>query len=224
MERLKNMKENLVSAVQSQISGNLSSVDAQELGAAVDMIKDLSEALYYCSVVEAMEKSEKESKKEEHHHHYTERMIPYEYQRDMDRQNGRMYYPMMYPYDDRVMYYDGQGGYSGNRGSSNGNSNNGGQFSGGNNARGGGSRGYSQNDWESYPMKVQDYREGKSPMSRKMYMEAKELHKGKEVQMKELEKYMKELSQDVTEMIHDASPEEKQILKQKITELAGKIG
>lgn len=224
MERLKNMKENLVSAVQSQISGNLSSVDAQELGAAVDMIKDLSEALYYCSVVEAMEKSEKESKKEEHHHHYTERMIPYEYQRDMDRQNGRMYYPMMYPYDDRVMYYDGQGGYSGNRGSSNGNSNNGGQSSGGNNARGGGSRGYSQNDWESYPMKVQDYREGKSPMSRKMYMEAKELHKGKEVQMKELEKYMKELSQDVTEMIHDASPEEKQILKQKITELAGKIG
>lgn len=224
MERLKNMKENLVSAVQSQISGNLSSVDAQELGAAVDMIKDLSEALYYCSVVEAMEKSEKESKKEEHHHHYTERMIPYEYQRDMDRQNGRMYYPMMYPYDDRVMYYDGQSGYSGNRGSSNGNSNNGGQSSGGNNARGGGSRGYSQNDWESYPMKVQDYREGKSPMSRKMYMEAKELHKGKEVQMKELEKYMKELSQDVTEMIHDASPEEKQILKQKITELAGKIG
>lgn len=224
MERLKNMKENLVSAVQSQISGNLSSVDAQELGAAVDMIKDLSEALYYCSVVEAMEKSEKESKKEEHHHHYTERMIPYEYQRDMDRQNGRMYYPMMYPYDDRVMYYDGQGGYSGNRGSSNGNSNNGGQSSGGNNARGGGSRGYSQNDWESYPMKVQDYREGKSPMSRKMYMEAKELHKGKEIQMKELEKYMKELSQDVTEMIHDASPEEKQILKQKITELAGKIG
>lgn len=224
MERLKNMKENLVSAVQSQISGNLNAVDAQELGAAVDMIKDLSEALYYCSVVEAMEKSEKESKKEEHHHHYTERMIPYEYQRDMDRQNGRMYYPMMYPYDDRVMYYDGQGGYSGNRGSSNGNSNNGGQSSGGNNARGGGSRGYSQNDWESYPMKVQDYREGKSPMSRKMYMEAKELHKGKEVQMKELEKYMKELSQDVTEMIHDASPEEKQILKQKITELAGKIG
>ena len=41
--------------------------------------------------------------------------------------------------------------------------------------------------------------------------------------MKELEHYMKELSQDVTEMINDASPEEKQILKQKITELAGKI-
>ncbi|MBR4983837.1 MAG: hypothetical protein IKY94_14930 [Lachnospiraceae bacterium] len=72
-------------------------------------------------------------------------------------------------------------------------------------------------------MKVQDYREGKSPMRRKMYMEAKEMHKGKEVQMKELEHYMKELSQDMTEMIQDSSPEEKSILKQKITELAGKI-
>lgn len=211
MERLKNMKENLVSAVQSQISGNLASVDAKELGEAVDMIKDLAEAMYYCSVVEAMEESnKKESKREEHHHHYTERMIPYEYQRDMDRRNGRMYYPMMF---DERMYYP----------NSNRNSSNGGQSSGGNNARGGGSRGYSENDWESYPMKIQDYREGKSPMSRKMYMEAKELHKGKEVQMKELEKYMKELSQDMTEMIQDSSPEEKQILKQKITELAGKI-
>lgn len=240
MERLKNMKENLVSLVQSQISGNLANVDAKELGEAVDMIKDLAEAMYYCSVVEAMEESgkEKETRREEHHHHYTEKMIPYEYQRDMDRQNGRMYYPMMYPYDEPIMYYNGSGsgggggrggnsggsGGSGNSGSSRGNSGSGGQSSGGNNARGGGSRGYSENDWESYPMKVQDYREGKSPMSRKMYMEAKELHKGKEVQMKELEKYVKELGQDVTEMIQDASPEEKQILKQKITELAGKIG
>jgi len=37
-------------------------VDAQELGAAVDMIKDLSEAIYYCTITEAME--EKEDEKE----------------------------------------------------------------------------------------------------------------------------------------------------------------
>ena len=33
---------------------NLEEVDAKELGEAVDMIKDLEEAIYYCTVTEAM--------------------------------------------------------------------------------------------------------------------------------------------------------------------------
>jgi hypothetical protein len=41
--------------------------------------------------------------------------------------------------------------------------------------------------------------------------------------MKELEKYMQELSTDITEMIAKASPEEKAILRQKMTNLANKI-
>ena len=40
---------------------------------------------------------------------------------------------------------------------------------------------------------------------------------------KELEKYMSELTQDILEMINDASPEEKMILSQKMTTLAEKI-
>jgi hypothetical protein len=35
-----------------------------------------------------------------------------------------------------------------------------------------------------------DYREGRSPMTRKTYMEHKQMHHGKEVQMQELEKYV----------------------------------
>jgi hypothetical protein len=42
-------------------------------------------------------------------------------------------------------------------------------------------------------------------------------------QMKELETYMNELSQDLVDMIQDASPEEKQLLQQKIGMLATKI-
>ena len=61
MERLKAMKEQLTSCVQSQL-GNLSEVNAQELGEAVDMIKDLSEAIYYCSITKAMEENEKQYK------------------------------------------------------------------------------------------------------------------------------------------------------------------
>ena len=41
--------------------------------------------------------------------------------------------------------------------------------------------------------------------------------------MKELEKYMQELSSDITEMIEEATPEEKQFLSSKISTLASKI-
>ena len=66
MERLKYMKETLMGCVQGQL-GNLSAVDTKELGEAIDMIKDLSEAIYYCTITEAMEGKDK---KEEYHHYY----------------------------------------------------------------------------------------------------------------------------------------------------------
>lgn len=74
-----------------------------------------------------------------------------------------------------------------------------------------------------YPVEMRDYREGRSPATRKMYMEHKELHKDKAVKMKELEKYMYELTDDIMEMIDDATPEEKQILHTKLTALANKL-
>ena len=41
--------------------------------------------------------------------------------------------------------------------------------------------------------------------------------------MRELENYIKELSEDITEMIEGASQEEKQILSQKLSILASKV-
>ena len=55
MEELKSMKKALINCVQSQINGNLKEVDAEELGEAVDMIKDLEEAIYYATITKAME-------------------------------------------------------------------------------------------------------------------------------------------------------------------------
>ena len=72
-------------------------------------------------------------------------------------------------------------------------------------------------------MELRDSREGRSPMSRRMYMESKELHKDKDTKIRELDKYMKELSEDLVEMIDDASPEEKQLLEKKISALATKV-
>jgi hypothetical protein len=71
---------------------------------------------------------------------------------------------------------------------------------------------------------MRDNREGRSPVSRKGYMEGKEMHHPKEKQMKELEKYMQELTSDITEMIQGTSPEEKQLLQKKIATLAEKVG
>jgi hypothetical protein len=70
---------------------------------------------------------------------------------------------------------------------------------------------------------MDDPREGKSYRSRRMYMEAKEIHSDKAAQMKELERYAQELTSDIVEMVEDASPEEKQYLSKKITALATKI-
>lgn len=75
---------------------------------------------------------------------------------------------------------------------------------------------------------MRDGREGRSGMSRRSYMETKEMHRAntaedKSAKMKELEKYMQELSTDITEMIGDASPEERTLLKNKMQVLVQKL-
>ena len=111
-EALKMMKDQLMSCVQSQL-GDISKADAHELGEAVDMIKDLSEAIYYCTITDSMEKAEEKEKSSVNNinyyttpMYYNTRMYP-EY-RDMERNNGYMYYS------------GGNGGNMGGNSSSNG--------------------------------------------------------------------------------------------------------
>jgi hypothetical protein len=54
-KRLMAMKQSLAAAIESQLC-NLGEVDAEELGQAIDMLKDLEEALYFCTITEAMNK------------------------------------------------------------------------------------------------------------------------------------------------------------------------
>ena len=184
MERLKAMKNQLIAEVQSQLN-DIHSANCAELGAAVDMIKDIAETEYYCSIVKAMEEKEEEEKRSADHYYYTERYMPIPYQRtldrDMDRHYGKMYY--------------------------------------GDSA---GTRVYEPYE-HPYEMPMHDPREGKSAPRRKMYMEAKETHQPKEKQMHELEAYMQELSSDITDMIHDAAPDERALLQNKLQTLIAKI-
>lgn len=148
IEELKRMKNCLITQAQSQMN-NLSMVNTQEMGEVIDMIKDLEESIYYCTIVEAMAGDNN-----------------YNYYRDVDQNQGRMY--------------------------------------------------YSGND-------LRDTKEGRSPMIRRTYMESKEMHKDKNSQMQELEKYTRELSADVIDMIRGSSMEEKQILQRKLNEIASQI-
>ena len=223
MEQLKQMKEMLTGCVQGQLS-HLDKVDAQELGAAVDMIKDLSEAIYYCTITEAME--EKEEKQASH----KEMMYyPVMYYPEPDWRDGRRYYGenMPYPYYPEYEYYRDMDKMKGRMyydGSSSGSHGNGHSASSGRSstANGTGTRYYSEREMPLGEM-MRDHREGRSPHSRKNYMESKEMHKDKAAQLQELEKYVQELTADMVEMIEGASPEEKQLLSNRIATLATKI-
>lgn len=170
-ERLKNIKETLMCLVEAQMY-DLEEVDAHELGEVIDMIKDLEEADYYCSIVHAMEEASEEN--------YFE--------------NPRMYYRDMVP-----------GKYPVEKHHESQHTND---------------EPYTEKE---YANTFQDPREGRSHRSRRMYMESKETHQEKSVQMRELEKYMQELAQDVIEMVDDATPEEKLYLSKKIQALATKL-
>ena len=87
MERIKTIKDQLISQVEAQMS-DLSCVDAKELGEVIDMIKDLAETMYYCEIYKQMEEGEEE--KRGNTYYYTEHYYPS--QRDMDKWEGRMYY------------------------------------------------------------------------------------------------------------------------------------
>lgn len=213
MEQLKTIKQCLVSAVQTQL-GDLKKTDAKELGEVIDMIKDLEEAMYYCSITEAMEKSAEEKEKDQGSmmvNYYMEPMYYRGQPRDsMGRYTsggGRRGY-------EEPMYYDGgsssSSGQSGSMGQS------------------GGTRNYvPYMEYAPYMMRDNRWRDehfgDKSGMSRRMYMEGKQYHGDDQQSMKELEHYIKDLGEDLTDMIKESSQEEKQVLSTKLQQLATKI-
>lgn len=213
MKELKKMKETLITAVQGQL-GNLAQANAHELGCAIDMIKDLSEAIYYCEIVDSMKEAAEEKEEmikmmkyngggQQQQQQQPQAMMyfhervrePYfDEMRDMDRNYGRMYYS------------ERGGGSSNGRGNSSGESGN-------------GVRGYSEPTYTS----SSDAYTGRSGNRRRTYMESKKMNTDKNTHIKELDAYAQELTSDILEMIHEAGPEEKQLLKKKMTELASKI-
>lgn len=149
--------------------------------------------------------------------------------RDMDLGMNRMYY---------------SGSYGSNAGGSSRGGSSGGSSSGMNSGSSGNMRGYSEGYDEGSRRGYEegysdgqrngrgsqgrDRREGRSGQSRKRYFESKEENKGnsaeeKQKKMKELESYMKDIAEDLTEAIGDASNEERTLIKAKLQTLMQKM-
>jgi hypothetical protein len=222
MEQLKNMKHKLTECVEKQINGNLEYTNVEELGEAVDMIKDLSEAIYYCTITEAMEGKagvsngghypaahyygESMSRNYPEDHIYPSHSQPIMYASNGSTGSSSSYYTPITYAQDGARQSAGESRYYSPMYASNGGSTS--------------SHMYPSPEYMYPPMNV-EY-DGRSYMMRRKYMDGRK-YNDKQTQMQELEKYTQELASDITDMIRDASPEEKTMLQQKIQMLATKI-
>ena len=157
LEKLESMREELVCCTRKHMK-DLKNVDTKELSEAMDMIKDLSEAIYYHTITEAMKGESHKSKKD--------------------------------------YYWTDQGEYRGHW--------TGGSLNGTTSIDHDGSgRGHvgSHSNNSDHMMEMRDPKEGRSHMSRRMYLESKEMGKDKLSNIQDLEHYMRELSDYITEII-----------------------
>lgn len=212
VKRMYCMIEKLAECAEKQFDAGIENVDTCEMGQVTDMLKDLAEAMYYRELTKAMQESD-----------------PEEIMEMFDRYgDGRRFYDH-YRYADGRFAPKGRGSYR----------------------RGYEEPPYYHMTPEMY-RNMEEYRdmdrgsgrmyytepsmspdsgnrmESRYDMAKRGYTESKELHKGnttedKQHKMKELEKYMREIGSDIAEVISDASPEEKTLLKQKMQVIMQKI-
>jgi hypothetical protein len=207
VKRIHEIREKLTECTKSQFDKGIDHVDTCEAGKVIDMIKDLAEAEYYATLAITMQEYDPE-----------EVMEMFERYGD----GGKRFY-------DHYRYADGRFAPKG---------------------RGTYRRGYIEPDYHMTPEMyrdmdrdmgrmyytktsstsdgMRDAREGRSGISRRTYMENKELHKAntqqdKEAKVRDLKIYMTELANDMTEIINDATPEEKTVLRNNLSTLVTKI-
>ena len=214
------MIEKLSECAKCELDKGIEKIDTKEMGEVAEIIKELCEAEYYAKVSKAMDEHDFDNAEEimdegrrgyrgqprDSRGRYMRRgyhkMMP-EYYRDMDMDEGRMYY---------TSANASQGSQGGSSGQSSGGSSMG--------SSSGGSMGYSNG--------MRDMREGRSGQSRRGYVETKEMHKGnseedKMAKKRELDKWMNDIGSDVKELVHDMTPEEKTMAKTKLTNLANSL-
>lgn len=216
IKRIHEMLECLTEVSKNQLDKGASSVNTDEMGKVVDMIKDLSEAEYYSRIAKSMEEYEEDEKE-------AEKFRLHLFEEKYGESDGRRFYDH-YRYANGRFAPKGSGTYRRN-------------YSPYLNS------GYMP-EWDDMEQMrdidrhngrmyytdsfVHERDESRYDKARRMYTESKEVHKAntqtdKEQKMKDLENYFKEISEDLTEAISDATAEEKAMVRTKLTGLAGRI-
>lgn len=215
IKRMHCMIEKIAECAESEFNKGIENVDPVEMGQVTDMLKDLAEAMYYRTLTKAMDESETDEIMEMFDRYGDGGRRFYD---DYRYKNGRFapkgrgtrrgYEEMPYWHMTPEMYHDWTDGRDMDRDRI--------------------GRMYYSEPSRISDSAMRDSREGRSGMSRKTYMESKELHRAntqhdKEAKMRDLEKYMKDLSEDVTDMLGDMTPEERSMIKAKMSTLVSKM-
>lgn len=207
IKRMHEMIEKLSEAAECEFSKGIENVDTCEMDKVVNMMENLSEAMYYRTLTKAMQESDTEEIME---------MF------DKYGDDGKRYYDMW-------RYKSGRFAPKGR----------------------GTRRGYEEPPY--YHMTPDQYKEhdpeywrdvdrkdgkmyftepvtmeSRYEKAKRGYKEAKHAHasntaEDKQAKMKDLESYLKELSEDVTQLLSDATPEERAMVRGKMQVLTQKI-
>lgn len=222
---IKNMHESvekLASCVKSKFDEGMDCIDAEEMTKATEMICNLSKAMYYASVVKAMDEAKEEEEAETKYYTKRNRMLPMRDNLDFDpnmmpeRMTMEVYNPNERIKNVPEKYYDG-----GRNGNNTNYGNNGSTRTGGMNmGNRSGRSGRMYYDGEQDMSKVEK--------ARQAYMDAIEMHKGntaeeKQTKVRELENFMTAFAEDMMQMAGMMSPEEKTMAKTKLTNMISKI-
>lgn len=221
IKRMHDIIEKLSECAKSECDKGIESVNTDEMGKVTDMLKDLAEAMYYRTLTNIMEESDVEDALEmldrrfydDYRYKTTGRYAP----KGKGSYVGRRGYeepPYMHMMNrEDLQDWDSMSERERMRDLDR------------------ASRGrmyYTETEPMHKDGGMRDSREGRAGMMRKGYVETKEMHKGttpqdKEANMHSLESYLKELSEDLTGLLADMTPEERQMAKTKITTLAAKM-
>ena len=217
IKMMHNMIEKLTKCAEMELEKGVENVDTKEMGEAVDIIKDLAEAMYYRTLVVAMEDNE-----------YGEDYD--EYGPMEDGRRGYIGQPRSKTSGRYMSIGDGRRSNRGRRGYD----------------KPMGDYEMTPEMYEKYPAEyyrdmdrqsgkmyftdirmdpsMRDAKEGRSGMSRKTYMETKQMHTNdtqdsKNIKAKKLDEFFGDLYEDMKEMAHDMSNEEKTVWKQRVAKL-----
>lgn len=219
IKNIHSMIEKLSEVAKCELDKGVENIDTKEMGEVAEIIKELSEAEYYAKISKAMDEAEYGEDYDYMGAYDEHERKGYRGQRRDSRgryMSRRGYEAPMMMQDDREYMRD-MDRMGGRMYYTSGNSSMGGSTSGqsGNSSMNSGQMGYSDGG--------RDRREGRSGQSRRGYMEAKEQGKDKTEKMKSLEDYMKSMAEDLTEAIENASPEERSMVKNKLSVLTQKM-